>query len=200
MRWNSNLKRRIIEISVVFALSCIIFLACNLGPTNNDIVLSEGFVEEESDRIPTEFSSDEEPEEVVIVVYVCGEVLNPGLYSLPEGSRIGDAVEAAGGFTSEAVTDAVNLADFVHDGDMVRIPRPGEEVYTGNEASDGKVNINTAGVTELCAIPGIGEARAKAIISYREKNGPFEICEDLMKVSGIKAGMYERMKEYVKVK
>ena len=201
MKLNRNLKRRIIEIAVIVALSCIVFLACNLGPTNNDIVLSEGFVEEESKEIATEFSSYEESQaEEKCIVYVCGAVVSPGVYELTAGSRKADAVAMAGGFTEEAVTDYVNLADFVKDGEMIRIPAEGEDLTSPSESvSDGRVNINTADVKELCSIPGVGESRAKAILAYREKNGPFEACEDLMKVSGIKAGLYERMKDYVKV-
>lgn len=202
MELNRNLKRRIIEIAVIVALSCIVFLACNIGPTNNDIVLSEDFVEEESEEITTEFSSYEESQkQEMCVVYVCGAVVSPGVYELALGSRKADAVEMAGGFTEEAVKDYVNLADFVKDGEMIRIPAEGEDLSSFTQSfSDGRININTAEVSELCNIPGVGESRAKAILAYREKNGPFEACEDLMKVSGIKAGLYERMKDYVKVK
>ena len=181
-----------------------------------------------------------------LFVHICGEVVKPGVYELPEGSRIFDAVEAAGGFTQEAYESYVNLAQVLADGWKVEIPKAGTgttEVLgapktpgngaeagtgtsgtdagavchagpgsmagiTGNSADmeggagagDGLVDINTATKQELCTLPGVGESRAESIISYREKNGGFGRIEDIMKVEGIKEGMFSKMKDKICVR
>lgn len=135
------------------------------------------------------------------MVHVCGAVQNPGVVSLPEGSRAQDALEAAGGFTENAARDSVNLADWVYDGQKLYVPAAEEaEGLVGQEVSDGRVNINTADISALCSLPGIGESRARDIIAYREENGAFASCEDIMKVSGIKSSVYNRISGKIRVK
>ena len=154
---------------------------------------------------------------VVCYVYVCGAVNEPGVYELPEGSRICDAISLAGGLTAEACVDVVNQAEPVTDGQMIRIPTKteAEAGLTGlNESSadgaltstqvsagadDGRVNLNTAGTAELMTLPGIGEAKAASIVAYRESHGAFGTVEEIMNVEGIKEGVYNRIKEYIKV-
>ena len=137
-----------------------------------------------------------------LVVYVCGEVLNPDVYTLEPGSRMVDAVRAAGGMTPNADANAVNLAEPVRDGMRVYIPSVEESVVYREEPEQGEdaengaqkpVNINTAGKSELMTLPGIGEARAEAIIAWREENGPFLSCEDIMRVSGIKEASFRKL-------
>ena len=147
-------------------------------------------------------SSDARAQEALIRVYVCGAVANPGVVEIPRGSRVEDALNAAGGFGADAGREAVNLADWVSDGQKLYFPREGEEAQeseAGSEAGSGLVNINTADVAALCTLPGIGESRARDIISYREANGGFESCEDIMKVSGIKTGAYEKIRDKITV-
>lgn len=142
-------------------------------------------------------------QKVWIRVYVCGAVKNPGVVEIPEGSRAEDALLAAGGFTEEAGREAVNLADWVLDGQMLYFPTEGEvleEQIQEAEASAGLVNINTADAAALCTLPGIGESRAADIIAYREKNGGFGSCEDIMKVPGIKTAVYEKICDRITVK
>lgn len=142
-------------------------------------------------------------EEVRILVHVCGAVAMPGVVSLPQGSRAEDALQAAGGFMEDASRDYVNLAGYVSDGEKLYFPTK-EEVSAGlqvqMEADDGLININTADVTVLCTLPGIGESRARDIIAYREAHGDFESCEDIMKVSGIKTSVYNKLSDRIKVK
>lgn len=142
-------------------------------------------------------------EEVRILVHVCGAVAIPGVVSLPQGSRVEDALLAAGGFAEDASRDYVNLAGYVSDGEKLYFPTR-EEVSVGMralaEADDGLVNINTADVAVLCTLPGIGESRARDIIAYREAHGDFESCEDIMKVSGIKTSVYNKLSDRIKVK
>lgn len=152
-------------------------------------------------------ASGVEKEADVIYVHVCGAVKNPGVYGLPAGSRCYEAVEAAGGFAEDACEDYLNMAALLSDGSRLEIPTIKEaqameesgQAAGKTEESDGKVNINTADVDELCKLPGVGEGRAKAIIEYREKQGRFQKKEDIMQVSGIGEKMYARMEEYLKI-
>ena len=136
-----------------------------------------------------------------IRVYVCGAVEMPGVVALPEGSRAEDALLAAGGFSENAWKDYVNLAERVVDGQKLYFPTLDEaESIVEQEKADGLVNINTADAATLCTLPGIGESRAKDIIAYREAHGSFESCEDIMKVSGIKANVYSKISDMITVK
>lgn len=134
-----------------------------------------------------------------LCVHVDGCVAAPGVYYLAPGSRVIDAVSAAGGATEEARTEAVNLAQELQDGQQIVIPSRSDEVATGaagtsssevqgsggGAASGGLVNINTATAQELQTLRGIGEATAEKIIADREANGPFKSIDDLTRVSGI---------------
>ena len=120
-----------------------------------------------------------------IEVYVSGEVQRPGVYVLNESARMDDAIEAAGGFTSEADQSAVNLAGILRDGDQVRVYRIDE--------SSALININTADAWLLEALPGIGPSTAEAIIEHRTANGPFESINDLKEVKGIGASTLEKL-------
>lgn len=134
-----------------------------------------------------------------IYVYVCGAVNSPGVVILQEGSRAEAALAAAGGFRQDARTDCVNLAAKVSDGEKLYFPTLAEQTESFDEdAGDGLVNINTAGVEDLCTLSGIGESRARDILRYREENGPFQSCEDIMKVPGIKTGVYGKIKDKIK--
>lgn len=141
-------------------------------------------------------------------VYICGAVQTPGVYELPAGSRIYHAIEAAGGMLPEAEARAVNQAQELSDGEQITIPtveEAGELPQTASQgavqedAGDGRVNLNTAGIEELCTLNGIGESRAQAILDYREKNGGFQSIEELMNVDGIKEKTFEKLKESVTV-
>lgn len=155
------------------------------------------------------------------VIHICGAVRNPGVYELPEGSRIMDAVRAGGGFLPEADQAACNLAARVVDGCQIYImtqeesslaasglPEAGIQAENaglsaggngGGTADDGKVNLNTADAGSLKTLPGIGDSRAAAIITWREENGRFDRIEDIMKVSGIKQAAFEKIKDKIKV-
>ena len=154
-----------------------------------------------------------EPE--VIAVFVCGAVRNEGVYELCEGSRVIDAVNAAGGFTDDADRVFINQAQFVYDAQRIEIPTVDQAealrqsgttsgdgsggMTSGAEVSGGgKININTAGVQELMMIPGIGRSKAEKIIEYREENGRFGSIEEITNVNGIGDSMYEKMKDCIK--
>ena len=136
-------------------------------------------------------------------VHVSGAVQEPGLYELPEGSRIAAAVEAAGGFSEDAATDGVNLARVLFDGEQIVVPTI-EEAAAGSTSegssttsSSSLVNINTASASELDTLPGIGPATAEKIIADREANGPFTTIEDLKRVSGIGDKKYENLADLI---
>lgn len=153
---------------------------------------------------PGQEAAAKEPEQL-LYVYVCGAVESPGVVALAPGSRVEDALKAAGGFAEEADRNGVNLADWVTDGERLYFPAEGEAEVpeaagASAQKSAGLVNINSAGTEELCTLPGIGEARAADIISYREKNGGFGSVEDIMKVPGIKTGAYGKIKDRITVK
>ena len=135
-----------------------------------------------------------------IYVYICGNVCDPGVYRAEKGSRIYQIVELAGGLTDEADINSINQAAECSDGEMIYIPAVGEDpepvVYGTN---DTRININTADAGELQEISGIGSSRAQDIISYRENNGKFTSVEDIMKVPGIKQGMYDKIKDQIRV-
>ena len=153
-------------------------------------------------------AAEGQAEQSGLFIHICGEVTEPGVYELPAGSRIYEAVEMAGGFTPEASESYVNLAQPLRDGDKIEIPAEGEEppVPAGQgeaaaeSMADDLVDINTASRQELCTIPGVGESRADSIISYREQNGGFSRIEDIMKVEGIKEGMFAKMKDKICVR
>lgn len=145
----------------------------------------------------------ENEEKSFLYVYVCGAVKKPGVYVVTEGNRITHVLEAAGGMTKDAAKNYLNLAESVKDGQQIYVPFADEIKQTQFEEvqsdDDGKVNINTADATKLQTISGIGQSRANAIIAYREENGTFEKIEDIQKVAGIKGGIFERIKNQIKV-
>ena len=205
MNLEYNKIRRVIEIVTVILISCIFFFACSGGKAKDREILS--FSEEESSaEAESEIFSAEpvvENEEQTVWVYVCGAVNHPGVYELPADARKADALNAAGGFTEDADKDAVNLAAYIEDADMLRIPHVGEVCEpeeNGFEQTEmmRKVNINTASVSELMTLPGIGKSKAEAIAEYRKKAGGFSCTEDLMKVPGIKEGTFEGIKEQIR--
>ena len=149
-------------------------------------------------------------EEENCYVYVCGAVEHPGVYVLKEGSRIYEAVALAGGLTEDAGLESVNQAEMVTDGQMVCILTK-EEVAAGitvdsvgaavtSDAENIQVNLNTASAAELMTLPGIGQSKADSIIAYRDIKGNFSRIEEIMNVEGIKEGVYNRIKDYIRVK
>lgn len=143
-----------------------------------------------------------------ILVHVAGAVRNPGVYSLAEGARVVDGLRAAGGAAPGADVSQVNLARSLADGERVYIPRRGEappaEAGAGTGGggwsdASGKVNLNTASVSQLEALPGIGEVLAQRIFDYRTQHGPFRNVRDLLKVEGIGQKKFDSIKDHVTV-
>ncbi|MEZ4671275.1 MAG: ComEA family DNA-binding protein [Anaerolineae bacterium] len=127
-----------------------------------------------------------------ITVYVTGAVNQPDqLLTLPPGSRVQDAIDAAGGLASGADVERVNLADRLHDGDQVHVFSIGQDVSLATPSAGLQVYINTATAEELDALPGVGPALAAAIIAYRDANGGFTTLEQLDEVEGVGPALLE---------
>ena len=154
----------------------------------------------------------ENSEKSGIYVYICGEVINPGVYELSGDSRIYEAVDAAGGFTENAARECVNLASKVSDGMQITIynreeaaslqadsASVGGNAGKSGTSGSGLVNLNTATKEELMTLKGIGESKADDIIRYREKSGGFKKIEDIMKISGIKENGFQKIKDSITV-
>ena len=154
----------------------------------------------------------ENSEKSGVYVYICGEVVAPGVYELSEDRRIYEAVDAAGGFTENAARESVNLASKVSDGMQITIYNKEEAASLpagsgsavgntgqGGTSGSGLVNLNTATKEELMTLKGIGEAKAEDIIRYREKSGGFKKIEDIMKISGIKEAGFQKIKDNITV-
>ena len=138
-----------------------------------------------------------------VTVHVIGEVRRPGVYELPGGARVRDAVDAAGGLLGAADDAGVNLARVAVDGEQIAVPRKGETAAAaggsaGAGAVPGKVNLNTATAAELDALPGVGPATAAKIVADRTANGPFRSVDDLMRVSGIGPAKFDALKDLVR--
>ena len=153
----------------------------------------------------------EDKKEETIIVHITGEVIKQGIVKIKEGGRVIDAIEEAGGTTEDADLSKINLAYILEDGSKIYIPSihdTDEDIYentgsienTNNKTEPIRVNINTANETELIKIPGIGDAMAKSIITYRKENGKFDSTEELKNISGIGDSKYNNIKEYVYVK
>ena len=175
----------------------------------------------------SEAVSDKEMQQAMIYVDVCGAVANPGVFQLAAGSRVFQAIEAAGGYLPEAALTCVNRAGVLTDGQQLYIltqeemERQGLDPAEMSGASDGqmngsagtgqntgmnaqvqqdnRININTADEAQLTTLTGIGATRAQAIIAYREENGPFAAIEDIMNVQGIKEGTFAKIKDEIVV-
>ena len=138
--------------------------------------------------------ADEEIEPIPVTVHVAGEVKRPGVYELPAGSRVRDALDSAGGPNGEADLDRINLAAYLKDAQQIIIPRARADGGTGEiyyAPEDPLVNINTAGLRDLMTLPGVGEATAGSIIAYREKNGEFKQISDIKNVPRIGERTFE---------
>lgn len=201
-------------------------------PTDAESGVSEKKSEEKQvDTVQETAAAKQQPEisEIPETIYVdiCGAVTSPGVYELPYGSRVFQAIEKAGGYLPEAAASYLNRAKGLSDGQQIYVPtqeevnsqvlavtQDGTEASSGNDTDNGtgqeasgedtgteqKIDLNTADVSQLTTLTGVGESKALAIIAYREENGPFTSIEDIMNVPGIKEGTYEKIKDKIAIK
>ena len=145
--------------------------------------------------------SEQAVQQEKILVYVCGAVAQPGVIEVDADSRVVDVIALAGGMTEDADETYLNLAGRLNDGEKIYVPTREEVLqWESQEQGTSLININTATSDRLCELPGIGESKAADIIAYREKHGPFEAAEDIIKVPGIKLSLYERIADKISVK
>jgi len=145
--------------------------------------------------VPTEASA--QTPELMVLVHVVGAVEEPGVVSLPENSRVHDALALAGGAQEDAELGGVNLARVVYDGEQIIVPRVGEPVLASSGEGSGPISLSRADQETLETLPRIGPATAERIIAWRDKNGPFRSVEDLLAVSGIGPATLEGLAEHV---
>ena len=179
------------EIMIIL-IAISMFCGCEKTSTTEGIIVAT----EEADAKAIIEENNE------ICVYIVGEVVNPGVYNVTEGSRVYDVVSMAGGLTENAALEYINLAGRVSDEEKI-IVYSLEQVLNGEVMADEEsalININKATKEQLMTLPGIGESRAEAIIKYREDNGGFASKEDIMKVSGIKEAAFSKIEDFITVK
>lgn len=198
--------------SILLSIGIVVGI-CGCGSSTVQYVNSENNTEAWKQAEAETETSTEEKKPVQIYVYICGAVNMPGVYPMQEGSRICDLFEVAGGLTEDAADSYWNQARVLVDGEMIYVPtrKEAEERTVEERAAaagiagitgtdnnqEGKVNLNTASKEELMTLPGIGEARALAILSYRQVNGGFSTVDELKQISGIKDGIFSRIKDYI---
>jgi competence protein ComEA len=176
-------------------------VAANGAGTTTSVGVAVVAASTTSSSVPTE-----------LVVHVAGAVVVPGVYRVAAGARVVDAVAAAGGVAPDAQSDAVNLAAPLHDGDRVYVPSatdptvavpagvtPAPGAATAGEADAGPIDLNTATVDQLDALPGVGPATAQAIVDHRDRNGPFVSVDALGDVRGIGPAKLEALRPLVVV-
>lgn len=213
------LKRGIFLLFPLFVLTActsrndmILELDAQDGMQQPGVFLDDADKVPDMQEIPEADMREAEIMSAEIYVHICGAVVKPGVYVLASGSRIFEGIEAAGGFREDACEDFINLAQTLQDGQRIVIPTVKEAEEAAKDSSyleqwgpeetqnaDGRVNINTASEQELSAISGIGAGKAAAIVQYRQENGVFSCIEDIMQVSGIKEGTYEKIKDKITV-
>lgn len=220
--------KQAVNMILIFALPVVIATGCGMKDTiyleqnASETVL----VEQNTQQQETEASMLAETEQESVTeldesnadlcyVYICGAVADAGVYQLPSGSRVCDVIALAGGMTEDASTISINQAEQIRDGQMIFLPTVEEaaagvsgDILTQNVAgasadeqeSDGRVDINTASAEQLMTLSGIGQSKAEDIIAYREAHGAFTSVEEIMYVDGIKEGLYNRIKDDIRVK
>ena len=219
---NLNKKQKIIfGIIIIFMVAIIIYYiysTLNNAEYDTEDISTNSSLAVNNTEIQNISIEENVTEAEEILVHVSGCVKEEKIVSLPDGSRVNDAIEAAGGLTKEADLSNINLAYILEDGEKIYIPKKGEEIPENNSSSmlspstsvtsssssssknTSKVNINKATEAELETIPGIGPSTALKIINYRNENGKFKSIEDVKNISGIGDAKYEKMKNYITIK
>ncbi|MBS6500819.1 MAG: helix-hairpin-helix domain-containing protein [Clostridium sp.] len=214
-------KRNIVLIMLVLlcVITSFILYGKNKSKVFKDEYMKNIFVEEEAPDDNSVEVNAEPIKEVkgenqltkgtkMIVVEIKGEVANPDVYEISEGSIIRDLITKAGGLTNEANIDKINRADKLRDNQLIVIPNKNELSNAntninvskeGNTSEDGIININTASLEELQKINGVGEVKAKSIINYREKNGGFKSIDEMKNIEGIGDKTFEKMKDQITI-
>ena len=207
-----KIKSIIGVILIIICCTTVIIVKNNIGFKENMYIVSESeFVNYDNNFENTNNDTlvNEEKENEMITIYISGQVNNPGVVSVENDKRLIDAIEILGGTTKDADLNRVNMALKVEDEGHYIIPKIGEEVLDnslqnnikqyGDESIGNKININTASISELDDLPGVGEATANKIYKYREENGNFKSIEEIKSVNGIGDKKYEDIKDLISI-
>lgn len=202
-----TISNKIFSIIIVSLISVAFFVGVAVGKGEEQIIIEQV---EEANVVET-------PEVETIKIYITGCVNNPGIIEIEKGSILNDIINEAGGLNDKASTD-INLVYKVFENVMINVrseaevlaelnpieynKSPGDVEIISDDGGkyEGLININTASVDELCTLPGVGEATAQKIISYRNEKAKYLTKEDIMKVDGIKESRYDSIKDYICVK
>lgn len=216
-----NRKKIVSAIAAcIFVLAAgVFYMQCEQAGKAEPVQITAFSEERQSaELVVTEEIMPVQAEPLTLYVHVCGAVKNPGVYTFYEGARVIDAVNAAGGFEKEAAQEVLNQADLLWDGEQLYVYSkeeadglallPGQSVRAASEsgkaqeenAAGSLVNINTATIEQLMQLPGIGQAKAEAIIAYRKESGGFKEIAELMQISGIKESIFEKVKDRITVR
>jgi len=192
-------------VSIIMAGSILVIL---ISLYQTDRKSEASFTISQPDESQSETTSDLATEsdktQDIIPVYLVGAICKPGIYQIRRGAYLYELIEQAGGMTDEAAVESVNLARSIDSNQLVRIPTR-DEVAAGyqepqwepGQETNRLVDIGRADQRQLETLPGIGPATARAIITFREKNGPFQTIDDLMRVPGIKEARFEMLKDLI---
>lgn len=218
-----NVYIKVAVLAIIIGVCGILYcIYKNFNNNNNDITIDiskqnnteKQILEKETQTQQTNTSEIVKESELATVnqiyVHICGSVNNSGVYMCDSNSRLFEVIELAGGFTQEADETYLNLVEKISDGQRIYVPSK-EEVLTGNienisqvnnnqaqsNIATSLININTASKEQLMTLPGIGEAKALDIISYRSTNGNFKNTEDIKNISGIKESAYSKIKDLI---
>jgi len=169
------------------------------APGNNKALTIEQKNQVKSSALASDEKEKGEESATLIVVDVKGEVIHPGVYELEGGERVQDAIEVAGGMTDQADPLSVNLAQKLLDEMVIYVTsaQKGGQIMNGSYAD--KLSVNQASIEELKSLSGIGEAKAKKIINYRDDHGPLESVDELLEISGIGNKTLEGFRDDIRV-
>ncbi|WP_300386487.1 helix-hairpin-helix domain-containing protein [Clostridium sp.] len=200
------------NLTIIIVGIVLIIISFNIYKGNKSKVFMDEYMEdifvEEDIKVSQVGNTDiflEEPKKI-IYVEIKGEVKMPDVYKVEEGSIIKDIIDKAGGLTEKANIEKINRAKKLTDNELIIIPNndnvnevSGSNFINTTEEKSGKININTADLSKLKEIPGVGDVKAKSIIEYREKSGGFKSIEDIKNIDGIGEKTFEKIKDSISI-
>jgi len=198
------MKNHLYIIILTVLVVTFIFVVYTNSENNSTFLYNDDAKKDASELVSTDDettnSDGENKNSKILVVYITGCVNNPGVYEVPDNSRIIDVLKLAGGSSEKADLESINLAEYVFDAEHIIIPSIEDKIdkignIVQNSSIEVKININTSSKDELMKLRGIGEVMSSDIIDYRTKNGKFESIEDIKNVSGIGDKTFEKIKD-----
>lgn len=205
------------QISSIFILLSFVFFVSGCTKKTEETADWIPYVEETTKELSVDSLEATSMETVSVeekyFVHVCGAIEKPGVYEMPKKSRIFEVIEKAGGFTKEADEEFINLAEEIRDGSRIIIPTKEETSKLDQEANkqygivsdreedaSALIDLNTADKEVLCSLPGVGDAKAEAIILYRKEHGEFHSIDEIMQIAGIKESLFYKIKDKICVR